>query len=102
MVKSDFFKVLQTYRNGKLVPTIATAIDNRTHAQLRRPIANIFGIGTVRLLEPLVDSAIKDLVDHLGRHFVSNAVSQKRCNIDYWLQCCASFPNYPSTWFCWS
>ena len=97
MTKSDFFKVLQTYRNGKLVPTIATAIDNQTHARLRKPIANIFGIGTVRLLEPLVDSAIKDLVDHLGRNFISDAIPQKRCNIDYCLQCCVFSPNYPFT-----
>lgn len=84
--KSDFYKVMQNYHNGKLVPTLLTVTDKRTHARLRKPVANTFTMSTVAQFEPLVDSIIRELIKILGQKFAAQPALQIDCAIDKWLQ----------------
>lgn len=88
MVKSDFYKAMQTYHNGELVPTLLTVTDKKTHARLRKPVANIFAMSTLTRFEPLVDRTIGDLIKILRRDFVDGSGARRSCDIDHWLSYC--------------
>lgn len=79
---------MQTYHNGKIVPTLLTVTDKKMHARLRRPVANIFAMSTLTLFEPLVDSTIDQLIKILRRDFADRSEPQRNCDIDHWLSYC--------------
>ena len=87
---------MQRYHNGKLVPTLLTVTDKRAHAQLRRPIANIFSMSTVAHFEPLIDSTIRQLIENLEQKFAAEP-AQQICIIDKWLQYCKGL-EYNTLW----
>lgn len=70
------------------MPTLLTVTDKKAHAQLRKPIANIFTMDTVAQFEPLVDSIMVEFVKALAGKSADEPALKKACAIDRWLQCC--------------
>lgn len=81
--KSEFYRVMQNYHNGKLVPTLLTVTDKQTHTRLRKPVNNIFAMSMVTQFEPLIDKVILELVQILREKFESK---RQNCDIDQWLR----------------
>lgn len=79
---------MQTYHNGKVIPTLLTVTDKKMHARLRKPLANIFAMSSLTLFEPLVDCTICDLIKILRRDFADGSGPQRNCDIDHWLSYC--------------
>lgn len=86
--KSDFTKVMQTIRNGKVLPTPGTTIDRREHAILRKPFTRAFAMASPTKYEPFVDETICRMVRRLDQEFISGPQGRKRCETDKWLQYC--------------
>ena len=74
---------MQTFHEGKLVPTLLTVIDKKSHTLLRKPINNIFSMNTVARFEPLVDGILINMIKVLKERF---ADERQTCDIDHWLQ----------------
>ena len=88
--QSDAVRVWQLMKDGKPNPAMVSIQDNRLHAEMKRPIAGIFSNSSVLAFEPKVAETMRFFMQRLDEEFASTG---KRCDIDHWLQYCASPPN---------
>ena len=83
--QSDLFKVMQNYRNGRIIPTLVTATDQNVHRRLRKPVGHIFSMSTLVQLEPGIDETIRDFIQQLAKIY---AEAHRSCDIHNWLRYC--------------
>ncbi|KAK3988045.1 putative cytochrome P450 pisatin demethylase-like protein, partial [Cladorrhinum sp. PSN332] len=81
-VKSDFYKNSSSVINGKITYHMFSETDNVEHARLKRPVVRHFSVPSVLAMEPLMDKAMAEFLDHLQARYVKPA---KPCEFGDWL-----------------
>ncbi|RMD42787.1 hypothetical protein DV735_g2313, partial [Chaetothyriales sp. CBS 134920] len=81
--KSDMVKAMAPVYKGKKQPTMFGAADNKTHAQIRRPVAGAYAMTSIMKFEPFVDSNIRLFYQRLDELFIQ---PRRPCDIHNWVQ----------------
>lgn len=72
---------------GKLIPMLISAIDGRTHATIKRPIAQAFSQTTMTGWEAVADETMTEFVNRIDERFCQGQDSTgKPCDINDWFQ----------------
>ncbi|PLB36518.1 cytochrome P450 [Aspergillus candidus] len=64
--KSDFYPVMGNVAHGKVVPTIFSTQDESVHEIMKRPIAQVYAMTSLKSYEALVESTEAFFFDRLG------------------------------------
>ena len=80
--KSDFYKISSSVVDGKIAYHMFSETDNVEHARLKRPVVRHYSVPSVLAMEPLMDMAIGDFLEHLRTRYVQ---PQKVCEFGDWL-----------------
>lgn len=83
-------KVWTFVQDGKPVRSIAAMQDKKAHANLKRPVVSIYSMSNMITFEPIVDDTIRYFLKRLDETFMSGSNTGKSCDIDNWVQYCAS------------
>ncbi|OAA43657.1 Cytochrome P450 [Metarhizium rileyi] len=82
--KSNFYIPLRPYsRIGGALPAIFTSLDEEMHANLKKPVAQIFSLSNVVTFESMVDDVLKVVAKQLDRRFSTN---DEIFDLGEWLQ----------------
>lgn len=78
--KTDSVKPMQNPYKGEVMPMLISAIDSKTHARIKRPIANAYSMTAALSLEPVANEVFSTLLAKLR-----GIQPCERCRIDEWL-----------------
>lgn len=84
------YTVREKFREGKVIPTLTTLKDRKSHAAFKKPVATAYSMTTLRTFEPFLDLTIRRLVRRLDEEFISGAKGGRSCDTHKWLQYCLS------------
>lgn len=71
--------------NGQIIYNLFSESDPAAHAYMKRPVAKFYTPRAVLSMEPLIDSVMADLCDHLDSKFASTG---RQCDIGSWIAYC--------------
>ncbi|KAL6244266.1 hypothetical protein RBB50_008508 [Rhinocladiella similis] len=80
--KSEYYKLSMMPLDGRYSPSLFTALDERYHTSIKRPIATAYSMSTIIEFEPLVDSTTALLMSRLDG-FAASGIS---FDFGVWLQ----------------
>ncbi|KAB8343000.1 hypothetical protein FH972_022594 [Carpinus fangiana] len=80
--KSDFYRALSFFVKGKAIPGTFATQDENIHRALRRPIASMYAMTSVKHYEPFVDSTLVALRTQLDKRYVEPGLA---CDLGQWL-----------------
>ncbi|KAJ6443398.1 major facilitator superfamily transporter [Purpureocillium lavendulum] len=81
--QSDMVKAMAPVYKGKKQPTMFAAADNKTHAQIRKPVAGAYAMTSIMQFEPFVDGNIRLFYQKIDELFIR---TQQPCDIHNWVQ----------------
>ncbi|KAF2501879.1 cytochrome P450 [Lophium mytilinum] len=83
-VKSDLYRVADAHNDGKLVESIFSTRSNAFHSMYIKPVQKSFAIGSILKMEPLVDSTLESLCEHIEERFIEGANAGTSFDIASW------------------
>jgi len=69
---------------GGAIPDVFATLDEDVHRQMRRPVANLYGIGNLVSFEPLITSTLRHFFSRLDEKFTDRG--DKLFDMYDWLQ----------------
>lgn len=84
-VKSDFYKNSSSIIDGKITYHMFSEVDPTLHALIKRPVVRHYSVPAVLVMEPLMDTIIKEFIDTLQKRYVE---PKKTCEFGEWLSYC--------------
>ncbi|KAH6843270.1 cytochrome P450 [Chaetomium sp. MPI-CAGE-AT-0009] len=81
-VKSDFYKNSSSIIDGKITYHMFSEVDPTLHALIKRPVVRHYSVPAVLVMEPLMDTIIKEFIDTLQKRYVE---PKKTCEFGEWL-----------------
>ncbi|KAL1845569.1 hypothetical protein Plec18170_009704 [Paecilomyces lecythidis] len=83
-LKTNFYHSNSVFQDGDIIYTLFSETNNVRHAQMKRPIAQIYSPNGVRALEPHIDKTISCFTRRLKQEFIMGE-KDKICDLDRWL-----------------
>ncbi|KAJ9229416.1 hypothetical protein DTO169E5_8872 [Paecilomyces variotii] len=84
-LKTDFYHSNSVFQDGKIIYTLFSETDNVRHAQMKRPIAQLYSQNGLRDLEPHINNTISYFIQRLDQEFIMGRNKDGICDLATWL-----------------
>lgn len=94
-LQTDFYHSNSVFQDGKIIYTLFSETNNVRHAQMKRPIAQLYSQNGLRDLEPHINNTISYFIQRLDQEFIMGRNKDGICDLAIWLSYCMPHSGLP-------